>query len=118
MFCSTHRNVDGGKPDFGDGDMLKTMFFLKPMDSSIERTLCNNSEILDELIKWSARRDNGNPRCTEDLLENEFADFISGLAEEHQLDRSMQAFVGTIEERAEAGAVAGRYGAVVQTRED
>ena len=39
---------------------------------------CNHSTILDELVKWAARRDNGYPRCTADLLELEFADLIAG----------------------------------------
>ena len=64
--------------------------------------LCNNEHVTQELVKWASRRDDGSPRCTEDLLEAELAEFIAGLAEERHLDLCVDAaFVGTEEAYAE-----------------
>ena len=58
-----------------------------------------------ELIEWAQCRDNGNPRCTDDLAEAEFADVLSGLVESHQLDKIVDAaFVNTTEAAAEEKA--------------
>ena len=45
---------------------------------------------------------NGNPRCTDDLEEAQFADVLAGLAEAHHMDKCVAAaFVGTEEAAAE-----------------
>ena len=63
---------------------------------------CNDSGITSELTEWAKVRDNGNPRCTDDLTEVPFADVLSGLAESHHLDKCVDAaFAGT--EEAAAG---------------
>jgi hypothetical protein len=63
---------------------------------------CNDSGITKELVEWARIRDNGNPRCTDDLAEPQFADVLSGLAESHHLDKCVDAaFVGTEEATAE-----------------
>ena len=55
-----------------------------------------------ELLEWSRRRENGNPRCVEDLDEVQFADIMGSIAETHHLDRVVDtAFVGTEEADAE-----------------
>jgi hypothetical protein len=63
---------------------------------------CNNKEITKELVEWAKKRDNGNPRCTDDLQETQFADVLAGLAESHHMDMCVDAaFVGTEEFSAE-----------------
>jgi hypothetical protein len=63
---------------------------------------CNHTEIIGELVSWAKARDNGNPRCTDDLEEPEFADVLAGLAEAHHMDKCVDAaFVGTEEAAAE-----------------
>ena len=54
------------------------------------------------LVQWAKKRDNGNPRCTDDLTEPQFADVLAGLAESHHLDKCVDAaFVNTSEAAAE-----------------
>ena len=63
---------------------------------------CSDKDVADQLANWADKKDNGNPRCVEDLEETEFADVIREIAEELHLDKSMhQAFVGTEESAAE-----------------
>ena len=60
---------------------------------------------MKELVAWAKERDNGNPRCTDDLEETQFADVLAGLAESHHLDKCVDAaFVGTEEAAAETEA--------------
>ena len=62
---------------------------------------CNDKAIQDELVEWARCRENGNPRCTDDLEQTEFADVLAGLAECHHIDKCVDAaFVGTTEEAA------------------
>jgi len=64
---------------------------------------CNDKGISSELIEWAKKRDNGNPRCTDDLEEMQFADVLAGLAESHHIDKCADTvFVGTDEAAAEA----------------
>ena len=64
---------------------------------------CNDEGIRSELTEWAKERDNGNPRCTDDLGEAQFADVLAGLAESHHLDKLVDAaFAGTEEAAAEA----------------
>ena len=64
---------------------------------------CNDKGICSELTEWAKERDNGNPRCTDDLGEAQFADVLAGLAESHHLDKLVDAaFAGTEEAAAEA----------------
>ena len=64
---------------------------------------CNDPGITSELTEWAKSRDNGNPRCTDDLTEVPFADVLAGLAESHHLDKCVDAaFAGTEEAAAEA----------------
>jgi hypothetical protein len=64
---------------------------------------CNNKNMCNELVEWAKERDNGNPRCTDDLEETQFADVLAGLAECHHMDKCVDtAFVGTEEAAAEA----------------
>ena len=66
----------------------------------------NDKDILNELDEWARERDNGNPRCTDDLSENQFADILSGIAEAKHLDKCVDAtFVGTEEAKAEEDPV-------------
>ena len=66
---------------------------------------CNDTGIGKELLEWAKERDNGNPRCTDDLEETQFADVLAGLAETHHLDKCVDAaFAGTEEAAAEAEA--------------
>ena len=63
---------------------------------------CDDPTVTKELLEWSRRRENGNPRCVEDLDEVQFADIIGSIAESHHLDRVVDtAFVGTEEADAE-----------------
>ena len=63
---------------------------------------CDDPTVTKELLEWSRRRENGNPRCVEDLDEVQFADIIGSIAETHHLDRVVDtAFVGTEEADAE-----------------
>ena len=64
---------------------------------------CNDPGITSELTEWAKSRDNGNPRCTDDLTEVPFADVLAGIAESHHLDKCVDAaFAGTEEAAAEA----------------
>ena len=66
---------------------------------------CNDTGVMKELVEWAKERDNGNPRCTDDLEETQFADVLAGLAESHHLDKCVDAaFVGTEEAAAETEA--------------
>ena len=59
---------------------------------------CNDTNVRRELVEWARVRDNGNPRCTDDLGETQFADVLAGIAEAHHLDKCVDAaFVGTQE---------------------
>ena len=42
---------------------------------------CNNKEMRSELIEWAKAKDNGNPRCADDVEELQFADVLAGLAD-------------------------------------
>jgi hypothetical protein len=73
--------------------------------------VCNDAGISHGLTEWARERDNGNPRCTEDLNEAEFADVLAGLAETHHLDKCVDAaFAGTEEAAAEAIPIDGIFG--------
>jgi hypothetical protein len=64
---------------------------------------CNNKDISNELVEWAKYRDNGNPRCTDDLGDAQFADVLAGLAESHHIDKCVDAaFAGTEEAAAES----------------
>ena len=55
-----------------------------------------------ELDRWATARDDGYPRCTDDLVNTEFADILSGIAESHHLNQLVDvAFAGTEEAAAE-----------------
>ena len=65
--------------------------------------VCDDAGMRDELTSWAKTRDNGNPRCTDDLDQPEFADLLADLAETHHLGKCVDAaFVGTEEAYAEA----------------
>ena len=51
---------------------------------------CNDKGICSELTQWARERDNGNPRCTDDLDESQFADVLAGLAESHHMDKCVE----------------------------
>ena len=64
--------------------------------------VCNNKAMTEELLSWARSRDNGNPRCVEDLSEPQFADVLAGIAEAHHMDKCVDAaFVNTDEANAE-----------------
>ena len=64
---------------------------------------CSDALVTKELLEWARERDNGNPRCTGDLEDTQFADITGGIAESHHLGRCVDAaFVGTEEAKAES----------------
>lgn len=64
---------------------------------------CNDKDICEELVGWAKARENGDPRCTDDLEEVQFADVLAGLAETHHIDKCVDAaLTGTEEAAAEA----------------
>jgi len=75
---------------------------------------CNDDGISKELKEWAREKDNGNPKCTDDLSDAQFADVLAGLAESHHLDKCVNAaFVGSEEMAAEqddADVIDGIYG--------
>ena len=64
---------------------------------------CSDALVTKELLEWARERDNGNPRCTDDLEDTQVADITGGIAESHHLGRCVDAaFVGTEEAKAES----------------
>ena len=64
-------------------------------------TYGNDRGIMDSWRKWAHSRDDGLPRCVEDLEEIEFADTLRFLTEDAHLDNLATAFVGTRESQDE-----------------
>ena len=64
---------------------------------------CNDPSVSGEPYKWAKERENGNPRCTDDLEETDFADVLAGITEAHHMNKCVNAaFVGTEEAAAAA----------------